>query len=197
MDTQTLVAEATFKKADVLARYNIKNNAYYDRTKFLGIKATRTKEGSFLSSEQIELMDALDQHIKTTGKMEGFDSSSFCKGNNDNSEEGTGEIIKSEEGAIASEDNNNVERLEPEVQSFNPNIEKLMREAAELKASELAMGSLVKRAIADEMNYEDLPEDLREDVAKAKEISRPKSNPAQVNSIAKNLLSQYRKQGGN
>ncbi len=58
-----------------------------------------------------------------------------------------------------------INREEPTAQF---NLERLMRDAAELKARELAMPNLVKREIANQMSEEDLPEDLKEKVAIAR-----------------------------
>lgn len=197
MNSPNLVVEKRFRKAEILERYKIKNNAYYDRIKFLGIETIRTKEGSFLSSENVALMDELHQYIETTGKMKGFESSSFARENNSNPEEEKGEIVKSEETNIVQGEENTLETLEPETQTFNPDLDNLMRAAAELKANDLAMFPLVTRAIANEMSEDELPQDLKEKVNLAREVATPKSNPAQVNLIAKNLLTKYRNQGGN
>ncbi len=186
-----------YTKNEILEKFGIRNNAYYDRINFLGIKPKRKNKASFLSSEQVDLMEGLDQHIKKTGKMEGFDKSIFQGEGDSNLDKGSNEIVKSGGHDITTDEDDDLETLEPETESFNPNFEQLMREAAELKASELAMADLVKRAIANEMSEEDLPPDLKEKLNLAREISRPKNNPAKVKSIAKNLLSQYRNQGGN
>ena len=68
-------------------------------------------------------------------------------------------------------------------------MNQLMRSAAELKARELAMPSLVKREIANRMDEDDLPEDLREKVAIAREVANPKFTPGE---LAAKLLHQYR-----
>ena len=65
----------------------------------------------------------------------------------------------------------------------------LMRQAAELKARNLAMPELVKLSIARDMTFEDLPPDLQGKVTAAREAANPKEGPA---SIASNLLAQYR-----
>ena len=81
-----------------------------------------------------------------------------------------------------------INREEPTAQF---DINGLMRSAAELKARELAMPSLVKREIANRMEEDDLPEDLREKVEIAREVANPKFTPGQ---LAETLLSQYRGQ---
>lgn len=185
--TQT-AGTKVYTKPEILEEFGIKSNAYHDRLNFLGIKPNKNKKGSFLTTEQFELMKALDLHIQETGKKSGFNIAN-------NEQESDGKSGEKRNGIVKSEDNN-LEKLEPETQNFNPDLQQLMRAAAELKASDLAMPGLVTRAIANEMSEEDLPPDLKEKVNLAREIARPKSNPAEVNSIAKNLLSQYRSQGG-
>ena len=64
-----------------------------------------------------------------------------------------------------------------------------MYEAAELKARELAMQDLVKRALADGMNESDLPQELQNKVQNAREAANPKFTPQEV---AGTLLSQWR-----
>jgi hypothetical protein len=66
-----------------------------------------------------------------------------------------------------------------------------MRGAAQLKARELATPNLLMRELANRMTEEDLPEDLKEKVAIAREVANPKWTPGQ---LADNLLSQYRSQ---
>lgn len=185
-----------YTKGEMLEKFGIKNNAYHDRMNFLGIKPKRNKKGSFLSSEQVELMEGLDQHIKKTGKMEGFNKSTCQDEGDSNLSKDSNEIVKSGSHDITANEDD-LEVLETSEESFNPNFEQLMREAAELKASELAMPDLVKRAIASKMSIEDLPPDLKAKVAMARDVATPKNNPAKVNSLAQSLLAKYRSQGGN
>ena len=79
--------------------------------------------------------------------------------------------------------------VEPEQPTEQFNVNGLMRGAAELKAREVAMPDLVKRAVADQMTEEDLPLDLKEKVNLAREAANPKFTPAEV---ASQLLSQWR-----
>jgi hypothetical protein len=50
------------------------------------------------------------------------------------------------------------------------------------------------RELANRMSEDDLPEDLKEKVAIAREVANPKWTPGQ---LADNLLSQYRSQRNN
>ena len=79
-----------------------------------------------------------------------------------------------------------VEREEP---TADMNINALFRGAAQLKARELATPNLLMREIANRMSEDDLPEDLKEKVAIAREVANPKWTPAE---IATQLLAQHR-----
>ncbi|NEQ85853.1 MAG: hypothetical protein F6K26_38890, partial [Moorea sp. SIO2I5] len=79
--------------------------------------------------------------------------------------------------------------VQPENPTDQFNVDNLMRSAAELKARELAMANLLKRALADKMSLGDLPQDLQQKITDAEEAANPKFTPA---SIAETLLTQYR-----
>jgi hypothetical protein len=99
--------------------------------------------------------------------------------------------------SIASTNNNHEENIyvKPSEPTAQFDLDRLMRDAAELKAREIAMPALVKRAIADKMTEEDLPEDLQEKVNLAREAANPKYTPV---SVADALLSLWRSnRGGN
>ncbi len=66
-----------FTPDEIIQKYSIKKTTYYERLKFLGIKARKDKGGkAYLDSEQVELLDKLEEYVKATGKMEGFEFSS-------------------------------------------------------------------------------------------------------------------------
>ncbi|WP_199194140.1 hypothetical protein [Pleurocapsa sp. CCALA 161] len=73
-------------------------------------------------------------------------------------------------------------------------LNQLLRQAAQLKARELATPELAIRAIADRMTEEDLPEDLKQKVEAVREAVYPKWTPGQ---LADSILSQYRSQRNN
>ena len=68
-------------------------------------------------------------------------------------------------------------------------MEQLIYEAAQLKARELAMQDLVKRALADGMTEDDLPAELKQKVNLAREAANPKFTPQEV---AGSILTQWR-----
>ncbi|OKH12504.1 hypothetical protein FACHB389_36420 [Nostoc calcicola FACHB-389] len=162
---------------------SIKKDTYYADIKFLGIKPDKDSEGKiWLTFEQAEQVKALRQHVENTGRREGFEISS---------------IVKVDNNKLATSANSNSDQdiyIQPSEPTAQFDFNQLMRSAAELKAREIAMPALVKRAIADKMSEEDLPEDLQEKVNLAREAANPKFTPVQVADV---LLSQWRNQGGN
>jgi hypothetical protein len=177
-------ADSLIRPEDIQEMFGIKQRAYYNRIKYLGIEAHKDEQGKpYLDEQQVKLLQALHEHINETGKMEGFINNAIVK--------------VDDSAAIASTNNNSEENIyvkpaEP-TEQFDLNL--LMRDAAELKAREIAMPALVKRAIADKMTEQDLPEDLQEKIGLAREAANPKYTPA---SVADDLLNQWRSnRGGN
>ncbi|MDJ0580970.1 hypothetical protein [Crocosphaera sp.] len=189
----------------LMDKYSIKKDTYYSRIKFLGIQV---KKGSnrkvYLTDEQVALMDELHLYIAENGRMEGFESRKNLElvTTNNNSlttsvnnsadlsvvDNGTLQTANSTE--LSSHGTNEPDiYVTPEEPTSQFNMEQLMYEAAELKARELAMQDLVKRALADGMNEEDLPPELRDKVQNAREAANPKFTPQQV---AGTLLTQWR-----
>jgi len=177
---QNSATENQTRPEDLQTKYSIKREAYYNRLNFLGIKANKDSNGrAYLTNEQVNLMDELDLYIKENGKMEGF--------SNNNSEDNSGAMVKSETTAI--EQSPEDIYIEPEEPTAQLDIERILRKASELKARELATPDLAIRAIADRMTEEDLPEDLKEKVFAVREAVNPKWTPAD---LADQILVQYR-----
>ncbi len=154
----------------LLERWQISRPTLYNRLKYLGIQLMKgSSNKGYLTDEQVKLMDELDSHIKKTGKMEGFQSSYLVKTDDNNLVEASQEITETHEDIY----------VEPEQPTEQFDINGLVRDAAELKAREVAMPDLVKRAVADQMTEEDLPEDLKEKVNLAREAANPKFTPWQ------------------
>ncbi|MHC5676130.1 hypothetical protein [Nostoc sp.] len=57
---------------DLQKKYGIQRDSFYGRTRYLRI--TTWKEGgkAYLDARQVQQMDGLHDHIKTTGRMEGY-----------------------------------------------------------------------------------------------------------------------------
>lgn len=178
--TQNSVPTNAIRPDELMEELGIKKDAYYKDLNYLDITPDKDSEGkSYLTIEQANEIRALRNHVNETGKRNGFDNSSIVKVDDSN------ELVSNNNEA---ENDIYVNREEPTAQ-FDMN--RLMREAAQLKARELAMPSLVKREIANRMSEDDLPEDLREKVAIAREVANPKFTPAD---IATQLLAQHRSQ---
>jgi hypothetical protein len=162
----------------------IKKSPYYQRLRFLGIKANKDDEGTYLTKDQMKLMWDLHEHIKQTGKMEGFN--------------GGGQLALVENSGAASA----LEiPLEPETfaDADDGELDQIIWEAAELKKQQLARAALVKLHLAHQMTREDLPDEMKEELAAIEEAANPaspKQNPA---AAASNLLAKYRatRSGGN
>lgn len=182
--TQNSAPASTIRPEDLMSELGIKKDTYYKDLECLQIKAEKDSEGkAYLTFEQAEQVRSLRRHVTNTGKREGFVNSSIVK--------------VDDSTAIASTNNNPSENIyvQPASPTEQFDLNGLMRDAAELKAREIAMPALVKRAIADKMTEEDLPEDLQEKVNLAREAANPKFTPV---SVADTLLSQYRSnRGGN
>jgi len=159
----------------------IKKTPYYERLKFLGIKANKDDEGTYLNAEQMKLMEDLDKHIQQTGKMEGF--------------QGGGQLALSESSGLALEIPEQPDIPGTE-EDDRDGLEELIREAAELKVQQAAMPELVKLHLAAGMTEDDLPADLKAKLQAVREAANPKQNAA---AIASNLLTRYRatRSGGN
>jgi hypothetical protein len=161
----------------------IKKSPYYERLRFLGIKANKDDEGTYLNAEQMRMMWDLNEHILRTGKMEGF--------------QGGGQLALSESSGLALEIPE-----KPEIPGIEEDdrdgLEELIREAAELKVQQMAMPELVKLHLAAGMTEDDLPDDLKAKLEAVREAANP--NPKQnAAAIASNLLTRYRatRSGGN
>lgn len=205
MTEQNSTGITKHRPEDLIEKYGIKNAAYYRRLKFLGIKAAKDEEGkAYLIDEQVELMDRLHEHIINGGTMDGFElnpgeEKPVVQSTNDvddNAESGGQLAVKGSSELAASKSNSSpqpdsvIEQKIPETQpDFSQGNERLIREAAEIKAQGLALPDLVKLQLASQMTFSDLPEDLQQKVTAVREAANPKMNPA---SVASDLLAQYR-----
>jgi hypothetical protein len=174
MNEQHSNTESRHRPLDLLAKYGITKHGYYTRLKFLGIKSQRGADRkSYLTEEQVSLLDALDQHIKTTGKMEGFPHRALVLSDDELLGDSTEEYFDLD-----------VDFEDEEIDQFSL----LVRSAQEYAAGiEIAKYSLVKEI---QNNPELLPEDLRRQIEQAKKSVIPKYQNAQ--SIAEQYLAKMR-----
>ncbi|VEP15191.1 conserved hypothetical protein [Hyella patelloides LEGE 07179] len=186
--TQNSLPDNCIRPEELMEELGIKKDAYYKDLNYLDIKPEKDSENKcYLSIEQANSIRALRNHVSETGRRNGFDNSSIVRVDDSN------EIVSNNN---KSEDNIYVEKEEP---TANINLDRLMRDAAELAARNMAMPDLIKQEIANRMSEDDLPEDLREKVAHrvaelceiAREVANPKFTPAD---IATQLLAQHRNQ---
>ncbi|MBN8561089.1 MAG: hypothetical protein J0L70_11230 [Leptolyngbya sp. UWPOB_LEPTO1] len=178
---QNSTTEMQYRPDEVQREFDIKSAQYYERLKFLGIKAHKDEKGkAYLDQSQFDRMKRLDQHIRETGEMDGFIDS-----------EG-GELAPVNSANLAAVEGSDL--AEPIAAVEEPTIEnglgkQIFRAAAELKASELAMIPQVVREVANRMTKDDLPEDLKAKVERTEEATRPNFHPS---AIADKLLDQMR-----
>jgi hypothetical protein len=172
--------KATYRPEQVMELLGIKQQAYYNRINFLSIEVAKdNSRKAYLSQEQFDLMQRLDQHIKTTGAMDGFILGAAA-------EEGGDLAIAGEAGLVGEElPMQQTEEVQPGID------EQLIRMAAQLKAQQLAMTPEIIRAIANQMTEDDLPADLKAMVQGSREAIAPKMQPSQ---LASQMLSQWREQ---
>lgn len=137
---QNSTTEMQYRPDEVQREFDIKSAQYYERLKFLGIKAHKDEKGkAYLDQSQFDRMKRLDQHIRETGEMDGSIDS-----------EG-GELAPVNPTNLAAVEGSDLAEPIPAVEE--PTIEnglgkQIFRAAAELKASELAMIPQVVREVA-------------------------------------------------
>ncbi len=65
--------------SELLTRYKITKPALYTRFKGLGIDTFKVGRKAYVKSEDVELLDKLDQHIHNGGTSADFVHESSCK----------------------------------------------------------------------------------------------------------------------
>ena len=164
---------------ELMTELGIKKDAYYKDLNYLDITPEKDSEGkAYLTNEQANQIRALRNHVKITGKRNGFEHNSIVKVDDSN------EIVSNNN---ESSEDIYINREEPTAKIHS----NLVREAEELAARGMAMNDLIKIQLASQMSFDDLSPDLQEKVNIAREVANPKWTPAEV---AENLLSQYRSQ---
>ncbi|MBE9040695.1 hypothetical protein IQ235_07870 [Oscillatoriales cyanobacterium LEGE 11467] len=175
-----------YYREQALDTLDIGKTTFYKWVEYLGIEQkSDSSRKKYLNSEQMNQLEELKVYHNKNGKIEGFLN---------NKTDESGALVQANDNAIATEDTTadlatEDIYVEPEEPTANMDIDGLMRQAAELKARNLAMPELVKLSLAQDMTFEDLPPDLQGKVSAVREAANPKDTPA---SIASNLLAQYR-----
>ena len=177
MSNQNSSVDNIVRPDDLMAELDLKKSTYYDDLKFLGITASKDEnKKAYLTIEQANQVRSLRSYVSENGKRDGFTFGGLAVSNNNE---------------LATNPEQTDIYVEVEEPTSNMDINALVRHAAELKARELATPDLVVRELANRMNETDLPEDLQEKVAIAREAASPKWTPA---GVAENLLAQLRSQ---
>ncbi len=141
----------------VLSELGISKDAYYADIKFLGITIQKDENRkAFITQEDFNLVIQLRKHLEKTGTRRGFEAQK-------------GELVVSEKSEIANTNpagitstNNQIDYPQPEEPIATDEMgQQLFRAGAELKAKETAMPHLVIRAVADQLEEDQLPEDLK------------------------------------
>jgi hypothetical protein len=167
---------------DLMGELGVKKDAYYEYLRHLGIKASKDKDGkAYLTEEQANLVRSLRSHVEKTGKIEGFPNSIESGLVYAEPADLMGEAVQ--QATQYSQHNINA--------GDHPDLEDLIRTAAELKGHQLVMGDLVTLELANRLTYADLPEDVKQKVDRVREAANPKLRTAQ---LAEDLLSQWRDQ---
>ena len=162
---------------DLMVELDLKKSTYYDDLKFLDITASKDEnKKAYLTVDQANAVRALRSYVIENGKRDGFTYGSL--------------IVSSNNQIATNPDPDNI-YVEVEEPTSNVDLNALFRGAAQLKARELATPNLLIRELANRMSEDDLPDDLREKVAIAREVANPKWTPAE---LADKLLAQHRSQ---
>jgi hypothetical protein len=156
----------------------IKKDAYYADLKYLNIQPNKDSEGKvWLTSEEAERIRHLRSHVEQKGKRNGFEENSIVLQDNNNLATSANNIYVDSREAI--EDNQ---------------FDRVLNNAYDLKARELAASDLAVRAIADRITEDDLPQHLKEKLEAVRESVAPKWTP---DSLADKILAYHRSKQNN
>jgi len=86
----------------VADRYGIQYTSLYNRMTKLGIKPTRQGRESYLSADNIEVLDRLDEHLKSNGTFENFSREEGNAVPFVAEKPGRSELVKSKQSSITS-----------------------------------------------------------------------------------------------
>lgn len=180
-----ITEETHVRVPKLLEILGVGKSAYYEDLKFLGIKTIKDNDGcSWITIEELEQVKQLRKHVENTGARKGFQS------------EITTDITLRNDNNIVVDNNKNNRYIEKQEIYVEPKDEvesmdygEIIREAQELKARELALKNLVVRAMADDLQEEELDQDLREAVENSRRAVNPKSTPKEIGNL---ILMKYR-----
>jgi len=190
--------EVQIRPKEASKMLGISISTYYDHLRLLGEEAQKGEAGkTYITVQQFQRLKKLTAYIKETGSKDGFLEKEARELNTkeDVSEAGKEDprqITKAEKAGIKSNKNNKIKAEEEEEINFKTleehekeHFEKLIRSAQEWRAGT----EIAKYTLASQMDENDLPTDLRDQVEEVKGQTIPKSqNPLQ---IASDLLENW------
>ncbi|MEG4493320.1 hypothetical protein [Microcoleus sp. D3_18_C4] len=176
----TTELSSKWRPEQVCEELSIGSSTYYNRLKHLGIEASKDADGPYLNAEQMKLMEDLSEHIKATGKMQGFG--------------GGGQLAISESSGLASELDIPVQPEIPGSDEDEEGRNRLIWEAGELKVQQEAAVDLLKLHLAAQMTEEDLFDEQRAKLQAIRNAANPKPNAAAAQ--AQQLLQRHRQNQG-
>ncbi len=176
MTDQNSTVEHQLRPEELMAELDIKKQAYYTYLKHLGIKADKDSKGKvYLTQTQANLVRELRAHVVGGGKIDGFEVS--------NSDPAA--LVKAE--AVEMDAAGQVPDVDP-AQDLDMN--ELVRGAAELAGHRMTVAHQLMLQMADQMTYEDLPDEVKVKVDSVRQATNPKSQ--NLATMASDLLSQWR-----
>ena len=176
MTDQNSTIEHQLRPEELMAELDIKKQSYYDYLKHLDIKATKDSNGKvYLTQVQANLVRELRAHVVGGGKIEEFEVSNVDPA----------ALVKADAGEVDSA--GQVPEVDP-AQDLDMN--ELVRGAAELAGHRMTVAHQLMLQMADQMTYEDLPDEVKVKVDSVRQATNPKSQ--NLATMANDLLSQWR-----
>jgi hypothetical protein len=178
MTIQDSTEKQTIRPEELMTELGIKKSKYYEILNNLGIKAFKDSNGkSYLIEEQVEEIKAYWSGNTQMTENDDRDNNSLVKVDNNNLATSANNIYFDSREAI--EDNQ---------------FDRVLNNAYDLKARELAASDLAVRAIADRITEDDLPQHLKEKLEAVRESVAPKWTP---DSLADKILAYHRSKQNN
>lgn len=176
MTDRNSTVEHQLRPEELMAELDIKKQAYYTYLKHLGIKADKDSKGKvYLTQAQANLMRELRAHVVDGGKIEDFEVSNVDPA----------ALVKAEAGEV------DAAGQMPEAGTAQDlDMNELVRGAAELAGHRMTVAHQLMLQMADQMTYEDLPDEVRVKVDSVRQATNPKHQ--NLSSMATDLLSQWR-----
>ncbi|ERN41251.1 hypothetical protein KR51_00021390 [Rubidibacter lacunae KORDI 51-2] len=157
------------RRSELLQRYGIGKTMFYEWLKYLDIQARKDRQRrAYFTAEHVRQLDALHRYYCDRGRIEGFLEAQRSVTLPEES------VVHPQKTADASSSGSGYREQQ---------FAQLMRLAQEWKAGV----EVAKYAIAANLNDDDLPDDLRAAVERAKAESLPKSQS--VEALAEEILS--------